>query len=432
MKRILTLVLLMGVVLVGQAQKKELKAAEKALESNQYAAALNSLSAAKPMLENAKDRYKAQYYFLLGKSYYANGTKPENLDKVQEAFNKLFEIEKKSGDKYSKEANGILINAKMQLYQDANKEFSSAYDTAQMNPDEGKKMYNESAEKYFKVYNLSQKVDTVALYQAARAYHFGGKYDKSLEYANELINLGYTGKGTQYYGTSVANNSTMYFNSKKDLDLQVKLGIIKDPQVKVFESQVADIYALIARNYTELKDYDKALKAIAKARELKPKDYSLVIDEANIYYFKGDKTKFKEKLEEAVQINPNNPVLHFNIGVMKMEQKDTEGAIKSYQKAIELDPKYVDAYNNLGAVILEEAKPIVDQMNNTNDFDKYDELQKQQLAIYRKALPYYEKAYELDNTRLSVVQTLLGIYENLEMDAKTKEMREVYNKLKNQ
>ncbi len=432
MKKILTIVLFAGIMLNGLAQKKELKQASKAIDAHQYPAAIAELNKAKPLISNAKDKYKAQYYFLLGKAYYQDGNKLENTDKVLEAFNKLFEIEKTSGQKYSADARKILDQLKIKLYGDAGKEFNAAYEYLKSDPDKSKEMYSGAAEKFYKIYDISQGADTVALYQAARGYFFGKNYNKTIEYGKKLIELGYTGAGTQYSATSVANGQKIYFKTKKDLDKQVKLKIVKDPETKVFESQVPEIYKMISNSYLEMKDYDKALEYIGKARELKPNSYNYVIDEANIYFFKGDKNKFREKLEEAIKINPNNAVLHFNIGVMKAEQGDIEGAISSYKKAIELNPNYVDAYNNLGATILEEAKPIVEEMNNTNDFDKYDELQKKQLEIYRNAMPYYEKAYELAPNRISVVQTLLGIYENLEIEDKAAELRKVYKELKNQ
>jgi superkiller protein 3 len=69
---------------------------------------------------------------------------------------------------------------------------------------------------------------------------------------------------------------------------------------------------------------------------------------------------------------------HFNLAVSLSNQRETLRAIQAYQKAIELNPAYVEAYNNLG-IIYQEA----------GDLDRA-------LQVYRKATeinPQYEKAY---------------------------------------
>ena len=53
-----------------------------------------------------------------------------------------------------------------------------------------------------------------------------------------------------------------------------------------------------------------------------------------------------------------------------------------------------------------------------------------QFEIYREALPYYEKAFEINKSSIGVVQTLLGLYENLGMQDKVEQLRVVYEGLK--
>ncbi len=67
---------------------------------------------------------------------------------------------------------------------------------------------------------------------------------------------------------------------------------------------------------------------------------------------------------------------------------------------------------------------------NLNNFKKYDQLQAQQLEVYREALPFFEKVYEMDKTNRNVIQTLMGIYENLEMGTKAKELKAAYARIK--
>ena len=149
------------------------------------------------------------------------------------------------------------------------------------------------------------------------------------------------------------------------------------------------------------------------------------------YYQKGDNAGFKDRLEKAIEMNPTEPTLYYNVGVMNMDQKKTDEAIKYFKKAIELNPDYGDAYNNIGAAIIEKAAPVIEEMNKSlSDFNKYDKLQQKQFEIYRESVPFYEKAFELNKSSISVVQTLLGLYENLGMEDKLEVMKAVYDELK--
>jgi Flp pilus assembly protein TadD len=83
---------------------------------------------------------------------------------------------------------------------------------------------------------------------------------------------------------------------------------------------------------------------------------------------------------------------HFNSGVTFYNQKDFSKAIQAYQKVIELDPTYVEAYNNMG---------IIYQM--IGDVDRAS-------GAYQKSTeinPKYEKGYN----NLGILLLLRGRYE---------------------
>jgi len=433
MKKLITLLFVALITTTAFAQKDELKLAQKAVDSNKYSEALATLSKIASTIDAAKIKYKTQYYFLAGKANYANGTTPDNFEKASNAFNTLLELEKKGTAKYSNEVSQTLNTMIQTIASSASKNYNEAVilnkETA--TKDQSIDLFNKAGKSFEQVYALS-KSDTAFLQNAGLAYYFAQDYTKSIRTYQDLLDTGYTGKSTRYLATSVVNEEKVSYASKADMDKQVKLKLAKDPEVVVRNSQRNELIKMIAKNYIAAKDNEKALEAILEAKKSSPDDYGLLVDEANIYYAMGDNQKFKEKLEEAVKINPTDETLHYNIGVMKMELGDNAGAIESFNKAIELKPNYGEAYNNIGAAILTKAEAIVEEMNkNLSDFNKYDKLQAQQLEVYKEALPYYEKAYEFDNANKSVVQTLLGIYENLEMTEKQKEMKAVYDAMKN-
>ena len=113
----------------------------------------------------------------------------------------------------------------------------------------------------------------------------------------------------------------------------------------------------------------------------------------------------------------NNASLYYNLGVTAMQMDAPEKAIKYYKNAIEIDPKMASAYVNLGSSILMKEQSIIDEMNGLGmskaDNKKYDELQKERTSLYEKAVPYLEKAVELDANNAQAIQTLVNIHSQL-------------------
>lgn len=407
------------------AQNDELKTAEKAVKSNDFATAITAINQAEGLIANADQKTKAKFYYLKGLTLYQNGAPQADIDKVGAAFNQLISYENETNKpKYSAEIGQLLNKMIVSVAESASNDYNKAIETKE-NTD-----YLKAAKEFQQVYALSLR-DTSYLDNAALVYYFAKDYDTSIKLYEQLLDLKYTGITTVFIATDKASGEDVVYGDKKAMDLQVKLGLAQNPREEKKESRREMIFKNLAQNYSDKGNNEKALEIISKGRTEFPSSYSLLIDEANIYYKAGDNAKFKERLEEAIRLNPTEPTLYYNVGVMNMDQKNIDEAIKNFEKAIELKPDYADAYNNIGAAIIEKAAPIIEEMNKSlADFKKYDKLQVQQFDIYRKALPYYEKAYELNPNSINVIQTLMGLYENLEMTDKLEKIRVVYEKVK--
>ncbi|MHB1147862.1 MAG: tetratricopeptide repeat protein [Lutibacter sp.] len=407
------------------AQNDELKTAEKAVKSNDFTTAMSAINQAEGLIANADQKTKAKFYYLKGMALYQNGAPQADIDKIGAAFNQLINYENETKKpKYSAEIAVLLNKIIVSVAENASNDYSKAIETKEETD------YLKSAKEFQQVYALSPR-DTSYLDNAALVYYFAKDYDTSIKLYEQLLDLKYTGITTVYVATDKASGEDVVYGDKKAMDLQVKLGLAQNPREEKKDSRREMIFKNLAQNYSDKGNNEKALEIISKGRTEFPSSYSLLIDEANIYYKAGDNAKFKERLEEAIRLNPTEPTLYYNVGVMNMDQKNIDEAVKNFEKAIELKPDYADAYNNIGAAIIEKAAPIIEEMNKSlADFKKYDKLQVQQFDIYRKALPYYEKAYELNPNSINVVQTLMGLYENLEMTDKLEKIRVIYEKLK--
>jgi tetratricopeptide (TPR) repeat protein len=103
------------------------------------------------------------------------------------------------------------------------------------------------------------------------------------------------------------------------------------------------------------------------------------------------------------------------------------GAEADYKLALEIDPENLDANHDLGALYVNQSISIVEEMNNLplSATKEYDKKKAELDAIYAKALPYLEKAYELDPSDTEVQNILMKLY------LRTNDT-EKYNKIKTQ
>jgi len=395
------------------AQKKELKAVEKAVKSNNYSEAKTGLSQVESMLSGLDSKTKSQYYFLKAQSFYANGAGSNtDIDKALESLSQVTEG-------YQSEVAELKQNMVSNLLTKGN----AAYE---------KKEYAIASNDFEHAYRASEK-DTIYLYYAAATSVNLQDYDRALKLYKELKDLGYTGIEKQFYATNVDTNEEEYFQEKSMRDLSVKAKTHVKPEDRMSESKKSEIVKNIALIYVSKDDNDNALAAMKEAREESPDDINLLLSEANIYYKMGNKEEFKRLLELATSKDPKNAELQYNLGVIASESDHPEDAMGYYNKAIELDPNYINAYINSAALILNKEQALIEEMNglgtSKKDDLRYDELRKMRQDIYKSAIPYLEKALEIDPKSLSAAKTLHNIYGVTGEKAKHDALQEIVDAL---
>ena len=397
------------------AQKKEVKAIQKAIKGGSYGEAKNLVGAAEALIGSMDDKTKDN--FLLAKAQAFLGVDNKNADDLKvaaAAYNELKDT------KYNAEAEAGISNVVVAM-------INSAIE------DQNTQKYTSASTKLAEAYNYS-KTDTLYLYFAASNSVNGKDYDTAIEHYNKLTELKFSGIETLFYATNVATNEEQRMPSKQERDLKVLAKTHINPREEKSESKRGEIAKNIALIYMSQGKNEKALEAMTSARSENPDDLMLIRSEANIYLEMNQLDKYKETMQEVIKKDPNNPELYYNLGVGEDKLGNSAGAIEYYEKAISLNPKYAAAYNNIGALILGGAKAIVDEMNGLGtsnaDYKKYDELKEKRQGIYKDAAPYLEKALEnrSDDAKgiarsLELSRTLYGIYQQLGETSKADAMK---------
>ena len=407
--------ILAGVLLlsaVSYGQKKEIKKAEKAVNSGNYTEAMGYLSEAEGLLESADSGVKSQFYLVKGKALMASaGSDVGKMKLASEAFAMAKEV-----DVEGKNTRAI-NNEKQALKTSLESGAASDYKA---------KNYKMAANKFYTAYSLSP-ADTLFLFNAALSSKIGNDFDNAESYFLKLSDLGYTGMQKQFMAVSKETGLEEPFVSKSSRDLMVKAGTHVKPMEKMSESKRETVLLSLAQIYMANEKSEEALEVINQVRMANPKDLILIQVEADLVYKQGNIVRYNELMQEMIALEPLNSDLYNNLGVANAKLGLKDEAIKYYNKAIELKPENPGALINIAVLILDGEKEYNEAMNalgtSKADYDRYDELKAEKITLYRSALPYLESALQYRSDDVDIVRTLKGIYSQLGEDAKVKEMK---------
>ena len=392
-----------------QAQKKELRKIDKLVLESFWEEAKDELETAKSLILSSEEKYKAQFYFYDAKvsnelKDFKNAINSlNNLDKLNPNSNLPTKLELEYSNLGIVISNSV-VNSAVKDNQDGN--------------------FLDAADKLIMAYEMDKDQYKDYLYFAAGSSVNGKDYDRALGYYVNLKDMGYTGVVDEYF---VTNNETGVEEkvSKTEFDLLKSSKDYSNPRIGQTESRFPEIVKNIALIYVQQGKNDVAEQAIKEARKIQPDDVSLLLNEADLYIRISNssedeeerllyRNKFKELMEKAIELDPDNGILYYNLGVIYAEQGEFELAKEKYNQAIELIPDYVDAYLNLVSVILEDEVSIVEQMNSLGNSKKdnirYDELKVEREDLYKECVPLLEELLKVSPENIDALNTLKNIY----------------------
>ena len=198
--------------------------------------------------------------------------------------------------------------------------------------------------------------------------------------------------------------------------------------------QVPDVF-LFAANIQKMEgDTAKALTTLQSARQDFPREQALIIEELNIYLVAGQFELAKENLMLAAEQDPTNEILWFSLGSVYDNLGMQDEAVDAYTKSLGMKADYFDANYNLGALYFNKAVQMVNEANDMwkprmskDEATKQKELEDGGKAMFSTALPYLEKALDVEPEDRETLRSLRDIYARIGMDEK---MLEISAKLK--
>jgi len=182
------------------------------------------------------------------------------------------------------------------------------------------------------------------------------------------------------------------------------------------------------QEYVELKDTANFVRVLQEAMVRFPQEPWFLQNLINHYIFSGQEQVAIDYLAQAIEREPNVAQYHMIKGNLNANQGHNEEALADYDKALELDPKLADAVAGKGRVYYNQAIKMNEDAAYIQDQKAYKQALAEMNEMFKKALPFFEKAHEMDPENRDFMITLKTLYYRFHMDEK---YEEIQNKLNN-
>jgi tetratricopeptide (TPR) repeat protein len=184
--------------------------------------------------------------------------------------------------------------------------------------------------------------------------------------------------------------------------------------------------------------YKEAISKLRRALAIDNDSMAAYALLAVIYYTTAEGAESKLRLAELVckqakDVNDKYAPIYNTLGLIKLKRRNVTGALKEFEKAVELDPKYVEAHLNIGAIGLssrqyEKAQKSFETVLalQPNNFDAQVGLGVA-LRGQRKideAEAAYKKAQSIDGKACSIAYNLGLLYQDYKNSEDNKHLRQ--------
>ena len=199
------------------------------------------------------------------------------------------------------------------------------------------------------------------------------------------------------------------------------------------------LYYFLGKIYHDTDQIDKSLEVLSEGKEKHPLAKDINDLYINYKLERGELTALETELQKAISMAPDNLELRVTLALLyeKKAEIDAENravyldkAKEVYKKIIELDGNHMRANYNLALLYYNQA---VNIMNNMDDDDDdiflLNDIQDQCIELFKKSLPYFNKAHELDPNNKEVLIGLGGVHFSLNDMEKSEEYKAKLQKL---
>lgn len=261
--------------------------------------------------------------------------------------------------------------------------------------------------------------------------HGERKYKRDVEdFVNRWLSLSSTA-GTQSFNNEDYVNAFAGFSGAYDLSK-----ILSDGDEDMKNNALISAQNAISK-FQEKGELEKALEFIDQTKEVFPANTELAIKGVNIALEQGDFDKAERFFEAAAEADPDNKLLFTSMGSIYLSNGDklaaelkdmdvtdekyaeTAASIeemfdkseKNLKRALEIDPKDMNASYNLGVLYLGQGERLTMKANSMDLNDpRYNKTLEESEEMYKKAIEPLEVYIDQDPKNTGVLQVLFQVH----------------------
>jgi len=162
----------------------------------------------------------------------------------------------------------------------------------------------------------------------------------------------------------------------------------------------------------KLPNNEKASYYFTRIRKNFPSDVDLLKQEVDFYLRTGNLDMAQSQLEQMISISPKDAKLYYNLGLIYYYRNDYGKSIEFCQKALEIDPNFVDAHFNIGVfnfLMGMEYNKALSEMNPFQFASQGKEAVNAALSFFETAKPHLQQVTKLKPEELDAFEALTTI-----------------------
>ena len=176
------------------------------------------------------------------------------------------------------------------------------------------------------------------------------------------------------------------------------------------EYEAISVNQFLYQEYVAVKDTANFLVTLQNAVARFPQEPWFLQNLINYYIYSGQEQVAVDYLAKAIEREPNVAQYHHIKGNLDESLGNYDAALKDFDEALRCDPTLADAMAGKGRVYYNQAVKLNEAAAFINDNKEYKKAMAEMKEVFRKALPFFEKALEMNPEDRQYMIILKGLY----------------------